>query len=256
MVVHGRAFSPLFLLLFLAVSFGTGLVFVTASRQNTEGRSKAAQGPYDQCAAVCDPSGSSGINVAACAVCRGPNGTIPSGTWCSMDAEPTAPQSCSRCQTGRDGAAFNPQTGRTECGTSVATSPTPSVWTMVPGMSCVADPQAYNSCSKCSFGTDASGTKCARQVLAVGDECHFAEAGVPGSCANCPNGWPSGVNANHPVGECGDKSFGQAATETVAGFGAWFSQLLDTNGVGYGNNVTCPEGTTRHQGGRGLVWCE
>ncbi len=47
MAVHGRAFSPLFLVLFLAVSFGTGLIFVTASQQSTEGRSKASGfGPY------------------------------------------------------------------------------------------------------------------------------------------------------------------------------------------------------------------
>lgn len=124
MVVHGRAFSPLFLILFLAVSFGTGLIFVTASQQSTEGRSKAFE-VYDRCSTVCDPSGNSGINEAACAICRGPNGKIPSGTWCSMDAEPTAPQSCSRCQTGRDGAAFNPSTGRTECGASTTTTPPP-----------------------------------------------------------------------------------------------------------------------------------
>lgn len=34
--------NSLFLVLFLLFSFGTGIIFVTASTQNTEGRSKAA----------------------------------------------------------------------------------------------------------------------------------------------------------------------------------------------------------------------
>lgn len=67
MATKKSAFSLKFFSIFALLSFFAGFVLVIASRQNTERRSQASDGPYS-CSAACSPA-AGGIGGAACIAC-------------------------------------------------------------------------------------------------------------------------------------------------------------------------------------------
>jgi|GEM_PF-888252 hypothetical protein len=104
----------LFPVLFVAFSFGTGFLLVTASQQNTEDRSKASfDGPY-VCTAACSPP-TGNIGSASCQACM--SGIAPTpivlapGTQCVI-SNSSNPISCNHCEYGVAGseAAMDGQT--------------------------------------------------------------------------------------------------------------------------------------------------
>lgn len=115
--------GPLFLIFFLAFSFGTGIILVTASQQNTEGRSKASGlDPYAQ-------------------------PTLAPGSPCVI-ATDSNPNSCNHCQYGTAGNEAA-QEGQTRvCGTIPVGKP---------GSMCAYDDSKESAvvyCKYCKYGSE------------------------------------------------------------------------------------------------------
>lgn len=192
---------------FLLFSFMTGLVLVTAARTNTEDRSKAM---FD--------GANGGVYVSPNVTVAPTAPPLQPGDLCN-DINSAAADGCDNCPAGsRNGRCTQ--------------------YNLIPGQTCSNEPGAENNCGGCPFDSEYNGSSqvCKRQVLEYGQTCTGSEAGVSGSCLNCPNGSFRGI--------CNEANFFSSVANVIGTkVEEWKDVLLPAGGIG-GSGAKCPEGQT------------